>query len=95
MNEQELVKTIFERYGTGTFLVRINVEPDNRFQNVWEGVVQLESSEKLLFKASLNVLPDLTPLSGSRGPRTGKWKRVGVPEGGREKARRIVATEAE
>lgn len=95
VNEAELVQRIFSRYGTGSYLVQTNVGPRNKFQNIWEGEIQVESSQTLLFKADLNVLPDLTEVSSSEGPRTGKLKRVSVPDSGLEKARRIVATQAE
>lgn len=90
--EGGMVQEIFARHGTGHYLIQTNIGPQNKFQNIWEGEIQLKSSRKILFEASLNVLPDLTDVEAATGSRTGQLKKVDVPENGRERARRIVVS---
>jgi len=91
--EAKMVQELFAEFGPGNYLIEVNQPPKNKYHKVWEGEIKLEDSERLLYKAEVNVLDDLTPLETKQSPRTGKLKRIRLPDDLVEKIGIITGSE--
>lgn len=77
-SEAELVQYIFRREGSGSYLVQAPIGHRSRFKPLWEGEIQVEDDQNLLFKASRNKLVEHTTLAVTP-PLVDELKRVEIP----------------